>query len=521
MTAPSEGFVYFCWGESHIDDMVESIRLLQRHSPGARICFLSNEAGTAYFERRHGDVKIDVVMPVPLDPAAPTYLFRTRLYALSPYDRTIHLDPHTYVTDDIRNLFDLMETFDFVAVNDEAHPARGVILGLRGGYAALNYYNCGFFIFRKSPACQKLFENWAQEYLALAALEPGDEGPLVRALIKTELRFITLPKEYNLRLYDKCASFQGRAKILHARARDPETLIRDVNAGVPFVAHGSRVWIPNLQRVVPARAFRRYAAVVRLFNRDNVQQPAGGRVPRATVAQNFARLGRRVVDAGRETVEHRLERLKPPVKRLLAWLRLRPLKPPLPGGFVTDLRRPHLGGNVSGGDRNSFDVPVFDHLIEGLAIKSFFDLGSGEGHCARYFEERGIPALALDGLAQKFVCANHAVHDLVGGPYRAERRFDVVWCCEVAEHIDPRYVGNFVETLTANSGRFILMTHGVPGQEGHHHVNLRDDWYWIQLITDRGFYFDPHLTLTLRAVSRSKYFRRTGLVFERIAPRDV
>ena len=291
---PSAGFVYFAFGEPYMDEMAVSAATLLEHNPGARICLITDEAGRRYVAQRHAGLALDQVRCVVLDPAESFWVLRMKICELSPYQRTIYLDDDTYVAGRIDDLFDLLETFDFVAVPDESHPARGFILGLRGGYAALNYYNCGFFMFRNSPAARQLFEHWREEYLALAPLEPADQGALVRALVRTPLRFITLPKEYNLRLTDKCVSFQRRVKVIHGRARDHRKLISRLN-DIDSVSYGSRVWIPNLQRVIKATAFVRYAQLLSLFNLDHVRRGAMGAWERGTVRQNVQRLAGRLL----------------------------------------------------------------------------------------------------------------------------------------------------------------------------------------------------------------------------------
>jgi hypothetical protein len=105
-----------------------------------------------------------------------------------------------------------------------------------------------------------------------------------------------------------------------------------------------------------------------------------------------------------------------------------------------------------------------------------------------------------------------ALHDLLTGPYIMP--VDLVWSCEVAEHIAPEKVEYFVDTLA--NGRVIAMTHAVPGQGGYHHVNCQPQEYWIQKMTTRGYALSP-LNQMFREVSLQgatwNYFSRTGLVF--------
>jgi hypothetical protein len=61
------------------------------------------------------------------------------------------------------------------------------------------------------------------------------------------------------------------------------------------------------------------------------------------------------------------------------------------------------------------------------------------------------------------------------------------------------------------------MTHAVPGQGGHHHVNCQPAEYWIEKMRKRNYRLDPALA-TYRQIAASdptNFFQQTGLVFLR------
>jgi SAM-dependent methyltransferase len=178
---------------------------------------------------------------------------------------------------------------------------------------------------------------------------------------------------------------------------------------------------------------------------------------------------------------------------------------------------PALGGNVIGGDRRTFHPTLWSLLVERFAIESVLDVGCGEGHCVRYFAEHGIRAFGFDGLRQNIERAVVPIelHDLRSGPFVAP--VDLVHCCEVVEHVDERYLPNVLRTLA--NGRVIAMTHAVPGQGGHHHVNCQPAEYWIERVEALGYTFLPDVTAEGKAsIERADhwtYFVGTGLIFER------
>lgn len=281
----SQGFLYCAFGEQFfIDEAAGAIARLLRHNPGAKVCLATTEALKAYCERTYGHLALDRIHCISKPEGADEYFFRTTFYDISPYDRTIALDADTHVAADIQHLFDLLETFDFAAAPDNVpHPTGRGIRGLRGGYAALGMYNTGVLVFRKSPAVRQLFENWRREFSG----PENDQKSLLRALVKTELRFISLPWEYNLRLTNQCVSFNGYVRIVHGRVRHPEKFLRMINAGANGFDSASRVWVPTLQRVVSAQAFYPYGRLLKLLNLDKAIWGGRSRIPQTGVVRNL------------------------------------------------------------------------------------------------------------------------------------------------------------------------------------------------------------------------------------------
>lgn len=178
---------------------------------------------------------------------------------------------------------------------------------------------------------------------------------------------------------------------------------------------------------------------------------------------------------------------------------------------------PALGGNVIGGDRRTFHPDLWSYLVSRFSVESVLDVGCGEGHAVRYFTDRGISASGFDGLRQN---VEHSVapielHDLRDGPFALP--VDLVHCCEVAEHLEERYLPNLLSTLA--NGRVIAMTHAVPGQGGHHHVNCQPAEYWITRVEAIGYSYLPDATALGRQLISDAgywtYFVASGLIFER------
>ena len=190
---------------------------------------------------------------------------------------------------------------------------------------------------------------------------------------------------------------------------------------------------------------------------------------------------------------------------------------------LTMVKSGHLGGYIQGGDPATYCPHLWSWIVEEFDIKSALDVGCGEGHSTRFFAARGCAAQGIDGCEQAIresVSPNLVKqHDLCKGPYCPSRPVDLVWSCELLEHVEERYLPHVLQTLSA-ARRMIVVTHAFPLQKGHHHVNCRFSHYWIRRIESLGFTCDVAATLQARTITLQDFadvnhFARSGLVFMR------
>jgi len=173
----------------------------------------------------------------------------------------------------------------------------------------------------------------------------------------------------------------------------------------------------------------------------------------------------------------------------------------------------HLGGNITGGDPASFYPGLWAWLVSEFKIKTILDIGCGEGYSFREFERLGCKVIGIEGLLQNSIVSPFPtiVHDLTHSKVTI-CNVDLVWCCEVCEHIEEKFVDNLIDTMC--NGKIIAMTHALPNQGGHHHVNCQKAEYWIEKIIKRGYeLLEPQTT-----ISRPKatyYWAKTGMIFRR------
>jgi SAM-dependent methyltransferase len=194
------------------------------------------------------------------------------------------------------------------------------------------------------------------------------------------------------------------------------------------------------------------------------------------------------------------------------------------GDGLEMLKIGHLGGYIIGGDPATQYPDLWLWLVQELGIRSVLDVGCGDGTSLNTMRkiiesEHGSGfVIGIDGVGQ--------VHDRIirwdycDGPLTAFENygeFDLVWSCEFVEHVEERFMPNYLATFAA-SNHFLLMTHAEPGQPGHHHVNCRDVGYWIGALAAIGFRFDNDLTDTTRSLAKANdnplnHYARSGLAF--------
>jgi hypothetical protein len=174
----------------------------------------------------------------------------------------------------------------------------------------------------------------------------------------------------------------------------------------------------------------------------------------------------------------------------------------------------HLGGNIKEGDPFTFCPKVWEYAIDRFGVRSVLDLGSGLGYSSKFFFDRGRQVIAIDGLDEN---VRHAIyptvkHDLTHGPIQCV--VDLVHCQEVVEHIDAKHLDNLLQSLAC--GKFILMTHAVPGQGGHHHVNEQPSEYWIEHLQKLDCALLQEDTKRIRELAKEDgavFMAHTGMLF--------
>jgi len=178
---------------------------------------------------------------------------------------------------------------------------------------------------------------------------------------------------------------------------------------------------------------------------------------------------------------------------------------------VSSEQEPHLGGNRVAFNEATFFPGMWRWLTCQYDIKSVFDVGCGLGYAMDEFASMGLDVIGLDGFQWNIDQCHHPVIkcDLTKG-YTVIPNIDLVWCCEVVEHVEEKHLDNLLRTIS--SGRVVAMTHAIPGQEGWHHVNCQHSPYWIRWMQRLGYSFDEEGSRISRGLARGHWWQ-SGLIF--------
>ncbi|MEI6514805.1 MAG: methyltransferase domain-containing protein [bacterium] len=166
----------------------------------------------------------------------------------------------------------------------------------------------------------------------------------------------------------------------------------------------------------------------------------------------------------------------------------------------------------SGGSAQAFVAG----LQLGFTPASVLDVGCGRGVWLKAWKKQGVKEVrGLDGL---YV----AVESLLISPdefqatdltnsFDVGRRYDLVQCLEVGEHIPEQHADVLVASLVAH-GDVILFSSATPGQGGEHHVNEKPLSFWADKFRLSGYDAFDYPRMALRGTKEIEPWYRYNTV---------
>jgi SAM-dependent methyltransferase len=196
------------------------------------------------------------------------------------------------------------------------------------------------------------------------------------------------------------------------------------------------------------------------------------------------------------------------------------------------LKKPEQSEPSSGSSATAFDsnwhwdnlfadVAPFRFVFEKYAPGTVLDIGCGIGVYLQLARETGaVEVLGLDGIpanATVLSPGSYQMRDL-SIPLNLERKFDMVICTEVAEHLAAEAGEILIDNIARHAGQIIVFSAAEPGQPGHGHINCAPIAHWLGLLAQRGWYPALSDTFGMRALATMSWFRRNLVVLRRSDP---
>lgn len=154
-------------------------------------------------------------------------------------------------------------------------------------------------------------------------------------------------------------------------------------------------------------------------------------------------------------------------------------------------RRPYRATFYDRADRSLVAAKAIVPIVrETFMIGSVLDVGCARGAWLSVWAETGSEIVGIDSqLVDKgrlqIDPRCFSARDL-SAAFDLGRRFDLVQCAEVAEHLPPERCASLVADLTRHADA-VLFSAAPPGQGGVNHVNERPYRFWQALFADRGY----------------------------------
>jgi SAM-dependent methyltransferase len=166
---------------------------------------------------------------------------------------------------------------------------------------------------------------------------------------------------------------------------------------------------------------------------------------------------------------------------------------------------------------------IVPKLLELVSFNSVLDVGCGTGSWLKIIQDYGIDdILGVDGIisdsTKMYIDKSKVIEKDLNSAFDLNRKFDLVICLEVAEHLLPSSAEQFIESLTRHSD-LILFSAAIPFQGGQNHLNER--WtkdYWIDIFKLFNYY--PIDLLRTQIWNNSKihwWYRQNIVLFANIS----
>lgn len=209
------GVIYIAWGENAIEQAKQSIYSLRRFLPEIPVLIVGDDAAVKAFE---DDETIDTHL-CEVDPFTPDRKKGFRFSAgrikpllakISPFEKSLYVDCDTYFQRPPTEGFQLLDKWDAAIAETEtrsldegiADPRECIETAKEMGTGLLLYHNSGMIFWRRNERTKALFDLWSEEWERYQGWD--EQVALLRALLRSEAVYLTLPHTWNTSALSKC-----------------------------------------------------------------------------------------------------------------------------------------------------------------------------------------------------------------------------------------------------------------------------------------------------------------------------
>ncbi|HRH51323.1 MAG TPA: class I SAM-dependent methyltransferase [Panacibacter sp.] len=136
---------------------------------------------------------------------------------------------------------------------------------------------------------------------------------------------------------------------------------------------------------------------------------------------------------------------------------------------------------------------IVPHLINIFHPDSVADVGCGLGTFLNIFLQNGVTDVSgIDGMwvdkSKLVIPEKYFTEKDLEQRLHFERKFDLVLCLEVAEHLSEQSADVMIENLVS-LGDIILFSAAIKNQGGQNHINEQPANYWMEKFKQHDFVF--------------------------------
>jgi len=196
----SRGVIYIATGRSFIEEAKRSAKSVRSNTDLPIVLYTNKKINADVFD--------EIYQITNSQHTVADSIIREDMF---PFERNLFLDTDTYICDSLTELFKLLDDYDIAMCQS---PGRKTVGDLP---TAFREFNTGVIAYRNNTEVQNLFTDWMDSYKKQTQKtgHVTNQGTFSKTIYKSDIDFITLPQEYNIRTRRGYAN--GQIKIVHGR----------------------------------------------------------------------------------------------------------------------------------------------------------------------------------------------------------------------------------------------------------------------------------------------------------------